>query len=198
MPTPPDRRPPSVLGHAILQLLTRNTASGYDLKKRFYSSVGRGWHAYDTQIYRELKSLEVAGYVTGKVAQGRSGPQRRLYTITEAGMESLREWLCSEIDVNKTKDEFSLRVWTAELFPDGALAEYLGAAEEQWLESLEHQKTSLQVLIDEYGDPDGSAPDNIFGRQLAIGYSIAITEAKLAWARRSLKVLENRQREPDA
>lgn len=192
MPTSPDRRPPSVLGHAILQLLTRNTASGYDLKKRFFSSVGRGWHAYDTQIYRELKSLESAGYVTGKVAQGRSGPQRRLYTITDLGRESLREWLCSDIDVNKSKDEFSLRVWTADMFPDGAFLPYLEAAQEQWQESLAHQKTSLQVLVDEYGDPDGPAPDDVFGRQLAIEYSISITEAKLAWARRALKVMQHR------
>jgi DNA-binding PadR family transcriptional regulator len=181
-----------VLGHAILQLLTRNAASGYDLKKRFFSSVGHGWHAYDTQIYRELKSLEAAGFVSGKVAQGRSGPQRRLYTITEEGRESLREWLTSDLDLTKIKDELSLRVWTADLFPPGTFEEFIIQARDQWQESLEHQKTSLRVLREEYGSADGWAPDEVFGRQLAIDNIIAVTEAKIAWAERTLKVISSR------
>jgi PadR family transcriptional regulator AphA len=188
-----EERRPSVLGHAILQLLTRNAASGYDLKKRFFSSVGHGWHAYDTQIYRELKSLEAAGFVTGKVAQGRSGPQRRLYSITASGRESLIEWLTSDLDLTKTKDELGLRVWTADLFPSEAFEEFISKAREQWQESLDHQRTSLRVLVEEYGAPDGWAPDEVFGRQLAIDNVIAVTEAKIAWADRTLKVLKNRK-----
>ena len=51
-----------------------------------------------------LESLEAAGFVSGKVAQGRSGPQRRLYTITETGRESLSEWLSLDLDLTKIKD----------------------------------------------------------------------------------------------
>ncbi|MCX6499454.1 MAG: PadR family transcriptional regulator [Arthrobacter sp.] len=194
MSLPAESRRPSVLGHAILQLLTRNAASGYDLKKRFFSSVGHGWHAYDTQIYRELKSLEAAGFVSGKVAQGRSGPQRRLYTITVAGRESLGEWLTSDLDLTKIKDELSLRVWTADLFPPDTFEEFIANAREQWQAALEHQRTSLRVLREEYGSPDGWAPDEVFGRQLAIDNIIAITEAKIAWADRTLKVISSRKK----
>lgn len=193
MAQPADSRRPSVLGHAILQLLTRNAASGYDLKKRFFSSVGHGWHAYDTQIYRELKSLESGGFVTGKVAKGRSGPQRRIYTITELGRESLTEWLTSDLDVSKYKDEFSLRVWTADLFPDRTFEALLENSQRQWQTSLDHQRLSLQVLIDEYGAPDGGAPTEVFGRQLAIDATIAVTEAKLAWIDRTLRIMRNRR-----
>jgi PadR family transcriptional regulator, regulatory protein AphA len=193
MAVPAESRPPSVLGHAILQLLTRNAASGYDLKKRFFSSVGHGWHAYDTQIYRELKALEAGGFVTGRVVQGRSGPQRRLYTITDAGRDSLTAWLTSELDLKKFKDEFALRVWTADLFPDGAFEAYLATAREQWQESLDHQRMSLKVLEEEYGAPDGWSPAEVFGRQLAIDHTIAVTEAKIAWADRALRVLKHRR-----
>ncbi|MDK1361676.1 PadR family transcriptional regulator [Arthrobacter sp. zg-Y1219] len=193
MALPEESRRPSVLGHAILQLLTRNSASGYDLKKRFFSSVGHGWHAYDTQIYRELKSLEGAGYVTGKVAKGRSGPQRRIYSITDTGRSSLREWLTSDLDVAKHKDEFNLRVWTADLFPEHTFEELLESSKAQWQASLDHQRLSLQVLIDEYGAPDGGAPAEVYGRQLAIDATIAVTEAKLAWVERTLRVIRNRK-----
>jgi PadR family transcriptional regulator AphA len=193
MSSPEETRRSSVLGHAILQLLTRNAASGYDLKKRFFSSVGHGWHAYDTQIYRELKTLEASGLVTGKVAQGRSGPQRRLYSITDLGRESLSQWLISDLDLTKTKDELGLRVWTADLFPSDTLEEFIAKSRAQWQEALDHQKTSLRVLIEQYGAPDGWAPDEVFGRQLAIDNFIAITEAKIAWADRSIKIIRNRK-----
>ena len=57
---------PSLLGGAILQRLERTPMSGYELKKRFASSLGYGWRAYDTQIYRELKNLEQARLVEGR------------------------------------------------------------------------------------------------------------------------------------
>ena len=185
---------PNVLGHAILQLLARSPASGYDLKARFYASLGQGWHAYDTQIYRELKRLEEGGYTAGRVVPGRSGPERRLYAITPAGLESLRAWLASPIDLDKVKDEFALRVWTLDLFPDGAAEKYLTAARDAWQEALEHQRMSLRVLRETNGDPDGTAPENVYGRQLGIEYAITVTEARIAWAERALKVVRNRAR----
>lgn len=185
-------RRPSVLGHAILQLLTRRASSGYDLKKRFFASIGHGWHAYDTQIYRELKSLEEGGYVVGRFAPGRSGPQRRLYTITEAGRKSLEQWLVSELDVVRTKDEFGLRVWTADLYPPDTFPAFIRMAREQWAQALQHAQMSYRILVEEHGEPDSTAESAILGRQLAIDMTVAGLEAKIAWADRTLKVLRRR------
>lgn len=182
---------PSVLGHAILQLLSRNTASGYDLKKRFHSSVGHGWHAYDTQIYRELRSLEENGYVVGETAKGVGGPQRRLYSITEKGSDSIVRWLTSPVDVGKIKDEFALRTWTADLFPGETFADYVSTARDQWAEELVHIKMSLRILTEEYG-PETESPDHVVGRQLAIKFSQALTEAKIQWADQTLKSMRRR------
>jgi PadR family transcriptional regulator AphA len=188
----PAEQTPSVLGYAILQLLVRNPASGYDLKKRFLGSVGHGWHAYDTQIYRELKTLEQHGYATGRVVDGRSGPQRRLFTITDRGRQSLVDWLLSPIDLAKIKNEVGLRVRTADLFPPGELEAYICRARDQWKAVLSYHEMSLRVLIQEHGEPDSTAPAEIFGRQLAIEHLITVTQANLAWADRALKVISNR------
>lgn len=183
---------PGVLGAGIIQLLIRNPASGYDLKKRFQSSVGHGWHAYDTQIYRELKALEDGGYVVGRTVAGRSGPERRLFTVTDLGREALVEWLVSPIEVIRIKDEFGLRLTTADLFRPGDLEAFIDSARRQWAEALEHQRLSLRVLIAEHGEPDGAAPATIVGRQLSIDQLISVTEARIAWADRALKILANR------
>lgn len=183
---------PTVLGHAILQLLSRNQHSGYDLKKRFHGTVGHGWHAYDTQIYRELRRLEDGDYVRGHIAKGRSGPQRRLYTITEKGLDSLRTWLASPIDVSKNKDEVGLRAWTADLFPKGAFEDFLDQVREQWNETLAHERMSLRALAEEFGDPVTTTVDSVVGRQLAIELVIATTEARLAWADQAEKIVRRR------
>jgi PadR family transcriptional regulator AphA len=189
---PKERQQPNVLGNAILQLLSRSPASGYDLKARFYASIGRGWHAYDTQIYRELKSLEQAGYTTGRVVKGRAGPERRMYSITPRGKAAIAEWLASPMDLHKVKDEFALRVWSADLFPPGAFEQYLRDAREEWATMLENERMSLRVLVAEHGEPDGAAPANVFGRQLGIEFHIMTTEARLAWIDRALKVIASR------
>jgi Transcriptional regulator PadR-like family len=64
--------------------------SGYELKKLFTTTVGYGWRAYDTQLYRELKALERAGLMRGEDEAGRAGPQRRIYTVTVLGLEGAR------------------------------------------------------------------------------------------------------------
>ncbi|MDR7083255.1 DNA-binding PadR family transcriptional regulator [Arthrobacter ginsengisoli] len=185
---------PSVLGFAILQLFSRMPASGYDLKERFQSSLGRGWHAYDTQIYRELKRLEAVGYTTGEVVKGRSGPQRKLYTITPQGLQALQAWLSTPLDFTKTKDEFLLRVWTLELFPPGEAVDFLLRAQHEWRSALQHEQAALRTLNDSYGEVDDGSPDAIFGRQLGIELNIAMTKARLKWVDRALKVLETRAR----
>ena len=182
-----------MLGYAILQLFSRMPASGYDLKDRFQSSLGRGWHAYDTQIYRELKRLEANGYTTGEVVKGRSGPQRRLYTITDRGLEVLQEWLSSPLDVTKTKDEFLLRVYTLDLFPDDEATAFLLRARQELRNALQHEQAALRTLNESYGEVDEGSPDSIVGRQLGIELSSAITKARLKWIERALKVLAARE-----
>jgi len=184
---------PSVLGYAILQLFSRTSASGYDLKDRFQSSLGRGWHAYDTQIYRELKRLETNGYTTGEVVKGRSGPQRRLYTITDRGRDVLQEWLSSPLEVTKTKDEFLLRVYTLDLFPDHEATAFLMRARHELRNALQHEQAALRTLNESYGEVDEGSPDAVVGRQLGIELSSALTKARLKWIERALKVIASRE-----
>jgi DNA-binding PadR family transcriptional regulator len=76
------------LRYALLGLLTAGPASGYDLTKRFDRSVGYAWHAGHSQIYPEMAKLCAEGLV--EVAE-EAGPRgRKTYTITGAGLESLR------------------------------------------------------------------------------------------------------------
>ena len=54
---------PNILGFSILQLLERFSLSGYDVKKRFATSLAYGWYAHNSQIYPQLRQLEDHGLV---------------------------------------------------------------------------------------------------------------------------------------
>lgn len=65
---------------------------GYALGERL-----RGFGFDDSEIsvatlYRTLRKMEEAGWVTSDWAEGGPGPQRREYAVTDAGREALDAW----------------------------------------------------------------------------------------------------------
>ena len=174
---------PSVLGCAILQRLARAPLSGYELKKLFTTPVGYGWRAYDTQIYRELKALEQAGLIDGQVEAGR-GPQRRVYAPTLLGRRALREWLSSPLDETATKSELTMRIWSMDLFPDGAVDKLVTAVRDQTQAQLEHMMGRREDLRQAYGPPESAADASVVGRLLVLEYDIEVAQMKLRWLER--------------
>lgn len=81
-------------GWALLGVLSyQDELTGYDIKKwtewslRFFY----GSPAY-SQIYTELKKLENIGLLTSRVETDGGARSKRLYKITKAGLDALRDW----------------------------------------------------------------------------------------------------------
>lgn len=81
------------LSHGILGFLTYSGMTGYDLAKSFDSSVSFFWHAQNSHIYLELGKLERRGFVACERIQQTDKPNKKLYTITDAGREEFLRWL---------------------------------------------------------------------------------------------------------
>ena len=81
------------LQHAILVSLCEHAGSGYELARRFDRSIGYFWSATHQQIYRTLRSMEVDGWVhvTPVAQQGR--PDKKVYTVADAGRDELARWI---------------------------------------------------------------------------------------------------------
>ncbi len=180
----PPATKPSLLGCAILQRLARSPMSGYELKKLFTTPVGYGWRAYDTQIYRELKALEQIGLVQGQVEPGRAGPRRRVYHPTLQGQHALRAWLDSPLDETAVKSELTMRVWSVDLFPPGALQKLVQTVREQTQAQLEHMTGRREELRDTYGPPETASDPTVVGRLLVLEYEIEAAQFKLRWLER--------------
>lgn len=99
------------LRYALLGLLARERLTGYDLTKRFDSTVGFFWSAKHSQIYPELAALTKEGLVTFEVVTQTSKPNKKVYTITDDGRSALAQWVGSDGDKRSVKDPLLMRVW---------------------------------------------------------------------------------------
>ncbi|HEY2595855.1 MAG TPA: PadR family transcriptional regulator [Chloroflexota bacterium] len=173
--------PTSALGSAILQRLQRSPMSGYELKKRFASSVGFGWRAYDTQIYRELKALESAGLIAGRADRGGRGPQRRIFALTETGYQALLAWLESPLEEPWHKSELNIRIWSMDLLPPDRLEQLLAGVEESTREHLDQLSERRKELRERFGPPEIADEPQGVGHQLILEFDVQMAQLKLAW-----------------
>ena len=86
-----------MLKYGVLGLLSYGDMTGYEIMAIFRDSLAFFWNASTSQIYRELQHLEDGGLATSCVQEQDGRPNRRVYSITEAGRGELSCWLdCGE------------------------------------------------------------------------------------------------------
>jgi PadR family transcriptional regulator, regulatory protein AphA len=93
-----------MLKYALLGFLHDNAMTGYELEQIMSRSTSNFWYAKLSQIYMTLKKLEEEALVESHVEPQEDRPDRRVYTITDAGRADLRAWLADpviEIDTHK-------------------------------------------------------------------------------------------------
>ncbi|MGX1884361.1 helix-turn-helix transcriptional regulator [Streptomyces sp. NPDC055287] len=114
---------------AVLGLLSfGEELSGYDVKKwsdgslRFFY-----WSPSFSQIYSELKRLEHAGFATSRmVAQDTGTRDKRVYRITDEGMDAVRDWARNApVDPPVLKHGPMLRIWLGHLLEPEQMREVL-------------------------------------------------------------------------
>lgn len=91
--------------------------SGYDLKTWADWSLNYFyWSPSFSQVYSELKKLEVHGYVESELDAETDARGRRVYTITSAGTDALRAWARhAEVDQPVLKHPMVVRMWLGHL-----------------------------------------------------------------------------------
>lgn len=114
------------LPHAILGLLNYEAMTGYDLKRRWFDqSMRYFWPADQAQIYRTLDNLVTQGWATFTVEPGGDRPNRKVYSLTEAGREELLAWLATPPPLPVVRDPLMVQLFSAEPIDDAAVVELL-------------------------------------------------------------------------
>ena len=164
----------------ILGMLSFRPRSGYDIKTVVDRSTRFFWAASYGQIYPELRRLEDEGLIQGEDAPS-GGRSRRVYELTEAGREALREWLFGSTVTIELRDESLLRLFFADALP-----------REEALVLLEGRKNGHEEFVEVLREierlPGGQDPDFV---DLVLQWGIEFNEWGAQWCEKHLKRLRN-------
>ncbi|WP_020673930.1 PadR family transcriptional regulator [Amycolatopsis nigrescens] len=101
------------LRHAVLAALLDGEYSGYQLAKAFDVGVANFWHALPQQLYSELAKLEREGLVAGRQVVQETRPNKRLFTVTEAGTAELERFASAPCKPSYIRDDLMVKVQAA-------------------------------------------------------------------------------------
>jgi DNA-binding PadR family transcriptional regulator len=165
----------------VLGLLWHGPLSGYDMKAVVDRSTRFFWAASYGQIYPELRRLEKQGLIEGEDAPN-GGRSRRVYRLTAAGRNALREWLLGSTTTIEYRDESLLRLFFADALP-----------REQTLELLEGRKRgheSYLEILRAIGEPPATDPSS---DELVLQWGIDFNEWGAKWCEQQLRRLRKQK-----
>ncbi len=179
------------LEFAILGFLNYHPYTGYDLKKIFDTSVRHFWPADQSQIYRTLARLTEQGYAQVEKIPQEDRPDRKVYTITEAGRAELICWLSGPPPLGEARSAPLVQVFFAGQLSDEAV-----------LAKLEGFAAAMRDTLARYAQiPDQLAPyrqeidspREYFFWMLTLENGLANLRANLAWAEGVIERIKNGQ-----
>ena len=96
----------------LLGLLNYQPMTGYELKQTIDHSVSHFWHAYHSQIYTQLRQMEADGLVSSEFVYTEGQPDRRIYSMTDAGRVEFETWLGQSLTgMSPIKEELLVRLF---------------------------------------------------------------------------------------
>lgn len=177
------------LSYALLGLINYSPMTGYDLKKLFDDSINFFWSAQTSQIYRELKSWEKKGCITSKVQISEKGPDKRIYSITEKGIECLKSWLADmpdEVDEDN-RNAFLLRVFLLSQMGVDELFFQIQKRLKKYQRDLQNLK-AVESKMQEYAHMIGKE-DEVHYWKIVLSRGFHDVESHIHWAEESLAYL---------
>ncbi len=176
------------LPHALLTSLLERPSSGYDLARRFDSSMGFFWRASHQQIYRELARMEQAGWVR---VDGDSGNARKkVYAVLPAGRAELLRWVAAGGEVPVVRDPLLIRLRADAILGPLDLADQL----RDRLADHERRLAAYEAIADrDFGDGDG-ADRTARVRRAILDAGLRFERNGAQWCREVLAILDDEAR----
>ena len=97
--------------------LVESPLTGYDLWKRFENEFNCFWRASQQQIYRELAKMEKQGLISGQVILQEGRPNKKEYSLTDAGMSHFHEWMEQPSEPTAIREDLGVKMKMAYLVP---------------------------------------------------------------------------------
>jgi len=132
--------------YEILGLVGRGGASAHDLRQMERKGRIVDW-AGESQYYAEPKRLARLGYLETRKEPGKTR-ERTVYTLTDKGVEALREWGRTPLRFTQLKIEAADRLLAADIVGEEATRESFSALRED-LDDLRGRLAEMRVSATE-------------------------------------------------
>ena len=99
------------LAYALLGLIRYRPSTGYQLKDDFEHSINFFWNATLPQIYRTLNHMESNCWLKAEIETQIGKPNRKVYSITEEGLEEFHRWLNEPLEPFELKNSALVKVF---------------------------------------------------------------------------------------
>ncbi|MDB1122776.1 PadR family transcriptional regulator [Vibrio algarum] len=166
------------LPHVILTVLSTRDATGYDITKEFSYSIGYFWKASHQQVYRELNKMAQNELVTCVLQPQDGKPDRKVYSITEAGRRALGEWFELPTAQPTVRDEFSAKLMACAIESADSFKEQVSTLIGESKQLVNHYK---EIEATYYGDPT-KLDRHAKLERLTLRRNLIIREAWVGWA----------------
>jgi DNA-binding PadR family transcriptional regulator len=115
----------SLFSYEILGLVGREGAGPHDLLQMAKQGRMLAW-AGESQYYTEPKRLAKLGYLAARKQPGKTR-ERTVYSLTDKGLEALREWARTPARITPLKSEPLIRVLICDLVGEPVTRESIAA-----------------------------------------------------------------------
>lgn len=139
------------LEHAIMVSLAERPGTGYELGRQFERSIGHFWSATHQQIYRTLKKLLADGLVSFEPVAQEGRPDKKVYTLSDAGRAALRDWVATPTPISHLRDDLGVKLRATE---HGELADMITEMRRQRDSHAARLDLYRRFQKDDYPDPD--------------------------------------------
>lgn len=180
------------LRHAVLAALLEGEASGYQLAKRFDVSVANFWSATPQQLYRELEALERAGLLSGRVVEQRRRPNKRVFTLTDAGREELRTFTAQPARPTAMRDDLLVKLQAVDAGDEEAVRDSLAVRLERSRDKLALYDRLREDLLDGREEAEYLHEAERIGPYLTLMAGRIYEQENIRWSQAVLETLRQR------
>lgn len=181
------------LRNAVMAALLEGEASGYDLAKAFDATVANFWMSTPQQLYRELERMEAEGLVTARVVEQERRPNKRLFSLTEAGRKAVRAYTAEPLGKPAViRDELLVKVQCLDAGDMEAVRTAIAERMEWATAKLARYERLRQRLLDGRSEDAYFAEAERIGPYLTLLRGMSFERENLQWGDIALRRLEQR------
>ncbi|WP_371658162.1 PadR family transcriptional regulator [Streptomyces sp. NBC_00280] len=181
------------LRNAVMAALIEGEASGYDLAKGFDASVANFWMSTPQQLYRELDRMEAEGLITARVVEQERRPNKRLFSLTEAGHEAVHAYTAEPLGRPAVvRDELMVKVQCLDAGDIDAVRKAVAERVEWATAKLARYERLRQRLLDGRSEEAYFAEAERIGPYLTLLRGMSFERENLQWGDIALRRLDQR------